>query len=141
MIQYQWHVSHNDQQAPAFPLLHLHQFLLLPFSSEFCWQPGQQTCSLDTVHIQKVTRSFTQTRTRARTHARTHTGVFRFYLGICFAYLLPGNFSQLLIFLDHSPKKKVSTSVPLYFTSVLSKRCVQTCMTFRQLEKVQQQLT
>lgn len=57
-------------------------------------------------------------------------------LYICFDHLLPGNFSQLLIVLDDSPKEKVSAKVPLCFNIVLPERNLGTRMTFRQLEKV-----
>lgn len=55
---------------------------------------------------------------------------------ICFDHLLPGNFSQLLIVLDDSPKEKVSAKVPLCFSIVLPERSLGTFLTFGQLGKV-----
>ncbi len=126
VVLYQWRVSHSDWRALAWSLPRPHHFLLLPFSSGSYWRPEQRTCSLYTVHIQ-IKRD-----ARPYTHDTQTTNFVCVRVSV---YLLPGNFSQLLIVLDDSPEEKVSAWVPLGFSIVLPEWSWGVLLTFRQLEE------
>ena len=112
----------------------LHVFCLICILSFHCHFLQDLTCGQSSRHaVSTLHRHSYRYRYRYRKKP-----LFSNYVCISkwrFHHLLPGNFSQLLIILDDSPKEKVPAWVPLGFSIVLPEWSWGSCLTFRQLEE------
>lgn len=107
-----------------------HFLCLICVSSFFCHFLQNLTGSQSSRHAVCTLRSHKQRDVYPQTN---HT--CNFYLYVCGVYhLLPGYFSQLLVVLDNSPKKKVSGCIPPSFRFVLLEWSLRSCLVLTLLQ-------